>query len=878
MTTSACPDRAAWKALLRGHISPNEEQRLQRHLDVCPRCQKELEASAGSTTFLLDLAGKLQRTHSELSPDLVNILDTAKGDEADATQIETRHPLVGDPTTLLARCDNSELLGMLDAFEVLEVLGQGGMGVVFKARDPKLRRLTAIKVLSPYLLSDQVSRQRFLREARAAAAVNHPNAVTIYSVHDPDDGPNVTRSRCPYLVMEFVEGPSLHRRIARNNPLPVADVLRIASHVAAALNAFHERGLIHRDVKPANILLDQKTGRAKLTDFGLTRGPEDVSLTKSGIVVGTPAYMSPEQALGQAVDARSDLFSLGSVMFAMLAGRAPFRDQDTVQTLLRLQSASPPSISTVRDDLPPDLVRLIDRLHAKNPGDRPSSSAQVLAELRRLRGPLTDSAAMPSMTLPALRGSNEAAHSQAVPIIRPTSQRGPPTESKPQRTQIADALPSPRTMSLRLRAAMLLLATLAVSLLAWAFRSPNEDVPSDSVKGKTTETSNPSESVDSKRQSFGLLREDGSVSQSAETLSAALALDTSRTAIRIRVRGRGPFPMEPLIIRGRQVSIEAAEGERPVFVFNSRPLASQAAMIDTNSTLTLAGLELQSSDLANPAEPTAPLIHATGSELRLVHCCLRGNSTSSPLIRSSASRVSIRNSMLFAGATTAVSWTASAKGTLALDNNVFAGFGALLVESPSPPPIDNEIRLADNTFVNQFSMQVRFGKRDETSPFDRRKLRFTVERNQFRAAQSVLAVAWSVSPSEMPRRPDQMLPLVMQWGGDIDNVYSLNSAADWISNRFPDTDWSAMSLSPRDLTIWTNYWQNRLTASSRAQRIEFSRAGLIDGSDSQRLDLTAGDFRVPLFGGRSNAPGAAPDTLGPGPAFDAWRHSDAGQN
>ena len=222
MTTSACPDRTAWKALLRGQISSDEEQRLQQHLDRCPQCQKALEMSAGSTTFLVDLAAKLQRTHSELSPELANLLDTANGDEAEVTQIDDRQPFVVKPTTLLTPSQQPHVLGMIDTFEVLEVLGQGGMGVVFKARDPKLRRLVAIKVLSPFLLADQTSRLRFLREARAAAAVNHPNAVTIYSVHDPaEETPHPTYSRCPYLVMEFVDGSSLHGRITRNNPMSV---------------------------------------------------------------------------------------------------------------------------------------------------------------------------------------------------------------------------------------------------------------------------------------------------------------------------------------------------------------------------------------------------------------------------------------------------------------------------------------------------------------------------------------------------------------------------------------------------------------------------------------------------------------------------------
>lgn len=861
MTTSACPDRTAWKALLRGQISPDEERRLQQHLDVCPQCQKALEMSAGSTTFLVDLAAKLQRTHSELSPELANLLDTADGEAAQVTQVDDRQPFVVDPTALLAPGQRPDVLGLIDSFEVLEVLGQGGMGVVFKARDPKLRRLVAIKVLSPFLLPDQTSRQRFLREARAAAAVNHPNAVTIYSVHDPaDDSPNATTSRCPYLVMEFVDGPSLHRRIARNNPLSVGDVLRIAAHVAAALSAFHARGLVHRDVKPANILLDAKSGRAKLTDFGLTRGSDDVSLTKTGIVVGTPGFMSPEQAFGKPIDHRSDLFSLGSVMFAMLAGRPPFRDQDTLQTLLRLRSGPPPSIATIRDDLPAGLIRLIDRLHAVDPAARPQTAAEVLAELRHLRGSAADSAPLPSLTMPALRASPSD-------VPRRISEGASKHDRTPTLADVSAGIKSPATNTARQRLAGLLLAAFAMCLVVWTvgwFKTETPDAL-DAVESDHSRPASPTNVAAKVPSPFVLLDEDGRVGRSAASLSAAIEQAASRKRTRIRVTGDGPFLVAPISVRGQPLWIEAAESARPVFVFKRSP-GSSAAMIDTDDSLTLTGIELQVGELTRTKTDAPPLIRADGAELELIHCSLRGSSTTSPLIRTASPRASIRHSLLFSGATTGVAWVASESGTLTLDNNVWSGFGAVVVESPSPPPLDAHVELTDNTFVSQFPVQIHFGKRQGATPFDRRQLRIAVERNQFRALQSVIAVAWSASADTMPKRPEQMLPLVVQWVRDIDNLYSLNSGANWISHRFPDTDWSAMSLSPRDLPIWINFWKNRSTATSRSAVLEFALSGLFDGTDSQRLDLTARDFRVPQIGRASNPPGADVGQVGPAPA------------
>src|SRR5205814_9742171 len=174
-----------------------------------------------------------------------------------------------------------------------------------------------IKVMAPQLAASATARRRFTREARAAAAVTHDHVVTIHAVEDA--GP------LPHIVMQFVAGTSLQDRLDRTGPLPLAEVLRIGMQTASGLAAAHAQGLVHRDVKPANILLENGVERVKLTDFGLARAADDASLTHSGQVAGTPAYMSPEQAEGKPVDARSDLFSLGSVLYAMLAGRPAFR-------------------------------------------------------------------------------------------------------------------------------------------------------------------------------------------------------------------------------------------------------------------------------------------------------------------------------------------------------------------------------------------------------------------------------------------------------------------------------------------------------------------------------------------------------------------------
>jgi tRNA A-37 threonylcarbamoyl transferase component Bud32 len=260
-------------------------------------------------------------------------------------------------------------IGRLGQYEILEVLGSGGFGVVLKARDAKLDRIVAVKTLAQTLASSATARRRFVREAKAAAAVKHENVVGIY--HVSDEGP------VPYLVMECVSGLSLEQKLQQSGMLDVASILRIGMQVASGLAAAHKQGLVHRDVKPGNILLENGVERVKITDFGLARAANDAAITRTGEVAGTPQYMSPEQALGQSVDARSDLFSLGSVVYAMCTGRSPFRAETTIAALRRVCDDTPRPIREINPEIPEWLVAIIDRLLAKKPDERFQTAAEV---------------------------------------------------------------------------------------------------------------------------------------------------------------------------------------------------------------------------------------------------------------------------------------------------------------------------------------------------------------------------------------------------------------------------------------------------------------------------------------------------------------------
>jgi len=260
-------------------------------------------------------------------------------------------------------------------YQVIELLGQGGFGTVVKAYDRKLLRVVALKLMLSELAATSPARKRFLREARAGAAVRHENVVCIHAVEE---------TPVPYLVMEYVPGVSLQKYLDEHGPLPIAEVMRIGARLARGLAAAHATGLIHRDVKPANVMLQPGEQLVvKLTDFGLARTVDDVTLTRSGLVSGTPMYMAPEQARGEKPDHRSDLFSLGSVLYVMVTGRPPFRADSSLAVMARVAEATPRAIEEIIPETPVWLCAIIGKLHARDPDDRYASAEEVAKVLER---------------------------------------------------------------------------------------------------------------------------------------------------------------------------------------------------------------------------------------------------------------------------------------------------------------------------------------------------------------------------------------------------------------------------------------------------------------------------------------------------------------
>jgi len=360
----------------------------------------------------------------------------------------------------------SSLIGaQLGKYEIQAEIGRGGMGAVYRGYDPDLERSVAVKVLAPHLVWEKEFVQRFLREARAAARLNHPHIVTIYDVGQQGER--------YYFVMEHLEGQTLTELIHQRGPLAPDEALALLRPLAAALDEAHRAGLVHRDVKPANVIVSP-TGQVKLTDFGIARAAQETRLTDTGAIVGTPDYMSPEQAKGLAIDARSDQYSLAVAAFEMLSGEAPFQADSTLALLHKIVYEPPPPISRLQPHLPAGVEAALEKALAKEPGERYDTAGEFVETLARalagekiapaipparrrravLAGGLTGLALLALLAALALRGGGEAvvtatptpsiaiARATDTPSPTPAPTATPTTTRSPTPTRTATPSPS----------------------------------------------------------------------------------------------------------------------------------------------------------------------------------------------------------------------------------------------------------------------------------------------------------------------------------------------------------------------------------------------------------------------------------------------------
>ncbi len=352
---SVCPTVEVLRALLGDSLPQNTAEQVRTHVDTCPECQRQLDRLGGDQE--LDRVGPVTTLAGETPREAVlqHLLD--------GPRIPPQTGPAARPTTI-------------GPYRIEAELGRGGMGIVYQAYDPALDRRVALKVLRPELAHAE-GRARFLREARGAAQLRHENVVRVHAVADPPDD-------LPYFVMEFVSGPTLAELVRTRGKLDVREAAGFAAAVADGLAAAHAAGLIHRDVKPANVLIDSSGGVPKLADFGLVKRLDEAGQTHAGAILGTPSYLAPEQVEAKVgpISMATDVHGLGALLYELLTGRPPFLGVGLTETLLQVLTEEPIPVRRLRPEVPRDLETICARALAKAPGRRYASAAAMAADLR----------------------------------------------------------------------------------------------------------------------------------------------------------------------------------------------------------------------------------------------------------------------------------------------------------------------------------------------------------------------------------------------------------------------------------------------------------------------------------------------------------------
>lgn len=826
----------------------------------------------------------------------------------------------------LGPSDDPKALGRIGQYTVTNVIGRGGMGIVLKAHDTSLNRVVAIKVLAPELSGNPMASKRFLREARAAAAVVHQHIVTIHAVYDGAgeslSKPAPHRSPLPYLVMEYVDGQSLQAKIDAVGALGLNETLRIGAQVAAGLAAAHAHGVVHRDIKPSNILLENGIERVRITDFGLARAVDDVEITRTGEVSGTPQYMSPEQAHGQPVDARSDLFSFGSVLYAMCTGRPPFRAETTIAAIRRVCDDAPRPISEINPEIPDWLTTIVDRLLAKRPEDRFQTAQEVAERLGQCLAHVQQPGSAP----------------------RPETLPSPPRREKPGMKE--------KTSLRWATAAMLLLAALAglgvteatgVTRLAGTIiriatgegtliietddptvqisldgeeltisgggvkevrlrpgqyqfvatkngkpvkqelvriTRGHERVVTVSREAMDRTTAAPPTTVDA--GAFVVLGGEKALERKFNTLSdAVLGANDGDT---IEVRGNGPFDTRPIGIAGHALTIRAGQGFRPVIRLTQAALDDRASLFVTDAPLVLEGLDLRLVGQGNYQRsarlPSA--VHSNGAQLQIANCTLlrQGNSNSTLLFLRGTRRCELRNCLLLATAGSLLNWKLHAdEGVLVMENCLRAG----------------------NTSINLFGIE---SQRDISLQFRRTTTvgpwqNLYVSLNGPPSAQSIRAeiidsvvetgTLFTLNQSPSFYRESQPLPTVeaqalasrlLDWRGER-NLYSLDSGYLGLSVE-GGFESRPVATPIKTLQDWERFL-NSEDADSLEGKPRFQGGLLSERTRTAVEQLTPEDFRLRAdSAGYRAGPdgkdlGANVDLVGPGKAYERWKKTPAYQ-
>ena len=763
MSATACPNRRVLQYLRDARLSADDEAGVAAHLGQCVACRTALESLAAGDHSAEIWAQKFREDRVEIGPamrEVLTSLGTPNGLHKQPREVEKavsrgggeaekavkqddppspggsaaaplpqagegrqenappaypprpssmvpgegRQEKADEKLPFLDPPDSPDCIGRLGRYRVLKLLGRGGMGVVFQARDPLLGRLVAIKVLTPQLDDDKTARDRFLREARAAAAINHPNVVTIYAVEEVGS--------LLLLVMEFVDGVSLHDRLRQRTPFSLSDIARIGAQTAAGLAAAHTRGLVHRDIKPANILLARPTDQVKIADFGLARTSDDTAVTNSGLIVGTPAYMAPEQASGHAVDHRADLFSFGSVLYALCTGRPPYSGSTALAVVRQVADGEPSPLSAVAPSSPAWLADVVSKLHARNPADRFQSAAEVALLFRRqwkaLQGtgpaelpPEKGSAAIADGPTPVSPSPAVAAPSMVIPP--PVSIRDvavplppPPTMLRSQTlpTPLPPPVPPPRpqfqpmpmlhrppkragTKRYGVLAALvtvLLLVPIAIYGIKQSGELPEHETPQGDARenhGVEPTGAAAATAVD-RPMRFAIIAQDGTTRRTFSDWNAAI--EGAASGDTLEIRGSDPIRIAPMQLHDKALVIRAAEGARPTLSVARVAELIEVPWIRSDAALAIEGLDIQ----CGPAEANAFLppsvLSVRRAPLRLANCRVLHRGAGPAIRLEDTTACEVRNSLLHCSQGAAIDCVAGGPLRVLVENCILSGF------------------------------------------------------------------------------------------------------------------------------------------------------------------------------------------------------------
>lgn len=705
-----CLDDQVLKTLVGGQSSSATEDACVEHLDQCSKCQRRLEQLVGEfeppfTQGIPSASAVAQESQHprELTVDELESfyrVPTATNLEAEDSALEDS-VLMDDPAAdLLSPADGC--MGMFAHYRVLEILGRGGMGIVFKAIDPDLDRVVAIKVLAPQLAASETARQRFVKEARAIARLEHANVVGVHQV--------AQHAGLPYIVMACVEGTSLDKLIEKQGRLSVEASVAISMQVARALAAADEAGLIHRDIKPGNLLIEVGSGTVKVSDFGLARAAEEGGLTRSGFVAGTPQYMSPEQARGEKLDSRSDLYSLGVVIYTMLAGTPPFTAEQPLAVLQMVASASATPINQVCAEVPDWLANLIASLMAKRPEERIQSAEELLRRISAKESP------------ELVRGSQ----GKSEPMFGSAKQ----------------------LLALAIFGFVLGATWMGSSHLAAIFGGSSlrsDDSGRSMVAGCLVRLEN---------------------GKTLNFVSINDAIEAAQPGSEIVLNSEGPYVLEgPVSLTSIAVKSTSPSGSK-VELFDSR-LERGQAIVEFHGDTMISGLVF---DTDSHATVDSPSLNVVDGDCRILNCQISGNGTCVK-IEDDAS-CEIENSILV-GQTSepVISLTMTRDLRCVLHNCLIVGRRAVEAVTPPPTLSGGELVLRNNTIVSDFGLCLSLGK--PLVPRDlplRTEARGNVFQSRFLAVVDGV-IADSISMLDL--RSQRQFAMRIAWRGD-QNLFALS--------------------------------------------------------------------------------------------------------